>query len=384
VALGSGSLIRFGEEAIMGSLSGVRVSGPLAPVADGFRSELVRRGYSPFVAVGHMQLLRHLSGWLGEGRDLVLPLSFGEIEGYLGARREAGYRRFLTVRSARPLLEFLRRQGVVDASGSRDAVPADEATALLVRFAEYLRAERGLAEVTIERPVWLARQILVAWEQAGRAELRDLTAADVTAFVLDSSRAGNGSVSGVVTALRSLLRFLHLAGVIDHPLAAAVPALASWKLAGLPKAVPAQQVTAMLAACNRDSVVGRRDGAILTLLARLGLRAGEVAGLGLDDLDWRSGEITVRGKGNRSERLPLPSDVGAALATYLTDGHPGTMAAQGRVFARLRAPHGPLTRGAVTQIVFRAADRAGLEPFFAHRLRHTARCDCSTPEWTAP
>jgi len=345
----------------------------LASFAEDFRRELVQRGYSPFVAVGHMQLLRHLSGWLDAVSDVGLPLTLGDVEGYLDARRGAGYRRFLTVRSARPLLEFLQQRGVVvDVSGSKDAVPGNALSVLLVGFSDYLRVERGLAEVTIERRVWLARGILSAWERAGRSDLRDLTAADVTAFVLDSSRTGSGSVSSVVTALRSLLGFLHLAGVIDRPLVAAVPSLASWKLAGLPKAVPSQQVTAMLSACDRDSVMGRRDAAVLTLLARLGLRAGEVAGLRLDDLDWRRGEITVRGKGNRSERLPLPVDVGEVLAAYLADGHPGRAAAQGRVFARLRAPHGPLTRGAVTHVVFRAADRAGLEPFFAHRLRHTA------------
>jgi site-specific recombinase XerD len=294
------------------------------------------------------------------------------LDSYLRARRRTGYRSFLTVRAVGPLVDYLDRQALVQDSGGQDGATESAVDNLLVGFAEYLRVERGLADVTIERRVFLARRILSAWEHGGPADLRDLTAGDVTAFVLDSSRTSNGCVSGVVTALRSLLRYLHLAGVIDRPLAAAVPAMASWKLAGLPKALPVCQVTALLASCDRDSVVGRRDVAIVTILARLGLRAGEVASLRLDDIDWRSGEIMVHGKGNRSERLPLPFDVGDVLVAYLTGGHPGAAAAGDRVFARVRAPHGRLTRGAVTQVVARAAQRAGFEPFYAHRLRHTA------------
>lgn len=314
----------------------------------------------------------HLSGWLGTRRGAVLPLTASGAGRYLLARRGAGYRSFLTLRAVGPLLDYLRRQGLVQDTGGQDGAAEGGAEGLLIGFAEYLRVERVLAEVTIERRIFLARRILSAWEQGGRADLRDLTAGDVTAFVLDSSRADNGSVSSVVTALRSLLRYLHLTGVIDRPLAAAVPSLASWKLAGLPKAVAVEQVSALLASCDRDGVVGRRDAAIVTVLARLGLRAGEAAALRLDDVDWRSGEIMVRGKGSRSERLPLPFDVGEVLVAYLTGGHPGAAACRNRVFARVRAPHGPLTRGAVTQVVARAAQRAGFEPFYAHRLRHTA------------
>ncbi len=356
----------------MRDLSRVRVAGPLAPSAEGFRRELQERGYSPFTAVRYLQLLSHLSGWLGGRRGAVLPLTAAGVDRYLRARRGAGYRSFLTVRASGPLLDYLRRQGLVQAAGGKDAAAEGAADGLLMRFAEYLRVERGLADVTIERRVLLAERILSAWQRGGRADLRALTAGDVTAFVLERSRTHEGSVSGVVTALRSLLRFLHVAGVIDRPLASAVPQLASWKLAGLPKAVPAEQVSALLASCDRDSVVGRRDAAIVTVLVRLGLRAGEVACLRLADVDWRSGQITVRGKGNRSERLPLPCDVGGVLVAYLTGGHPGAAAAGDRVFARVRAPHGPLTRGAVTQVVARAAGRAGFEPFYAHRLRHTA------------
>lgn len=127
----------------------------------------------------------------------------------------------------------------------------------------------------------------------------------------------------------------------------------------------------LLGSCDRATVAGRRDFAMLVLLARLGLRSGEVAALGLDDIDWRAGEIVVRGKGPRLERLPLPADVGEAIADYLRHGRPST--AHGRTaFVRVVAPHGALTSGGVTQAVFAASRRACIGPVFAHRLRHSA------------
>lgn len=141
--------------------------------------------------------------------------------------------------------------------------------------------------------------------------------------------------------------------------------------AGLPKGLEPEQLRRLLASPDRRTPTGRRDYAILVLLSRLGLRAGEVAALGLDDIDWRSGEIVVNGKGNRTERLPLPADVGAAVAGYLRHGRPATSDAR-TVFVRVHAPHRVLTSGAVTQAVFGAAQRAGLGRIHAHRLRHTA------------
>ena len=150
-----------------------------------------------------------------------------------------------------------------------------------------------------------------------------------------------------------------------------MPTAANWKLSGLPRHLTQEEAARILDSCDLATVTGRRDRAVLLLLARMGLRAGEAAGLRLDDIDWRAGEITVQGKGNRHERLPLPPDVGEALAAYLRDGRPAR--AHGReVFAGVRAPHRPLTRGAVTQIAASASQRCGLGTVFAHRLRHTA------------
>lgn len=179
-----------------------------------------------------------------------------------------------------------------------------------------------------------------------------------------------GSAKLIVCALRSLLRWLHLSGQVPTPLAAAVPAVAGWKLSSLPKGLESGQLARLLGGCDRRMPTGRRDYAVMLLLSRLGLRAGEVARLGLDDIDWRRGEITVTGKGNRSEKLPLPADVGKAITAYLRDGRPS--AAEGRsVFVRVHAPLQGLTTGGITMIVFDAAQRAGLPKMHAHRLRHT-------------
>jgi integrase len=199
-----------------------------------------------------------------------------------------------------------------------------------------------------------------------------MTAADVTEFVLAAcpGRAA-GSAKLIVCALRSLLRWLHLTGVAPASLSIAVPSVAGWRLSGLPRGLEPAQLRRLLAACDRRTATGRRDYAIMLLLARLGLRAGEVARLELEDIDWRRGELAVLGKGNRAERLPLPADVGAAIAAYLRRGRPAT--AQWRsVFVRVHAPRRALTTGGVTMVVFDAAQRAGLGKIHAHRLRHTA------------
>lgn len=175
----------------------------------------------------------------------------------------------------------------------------------------------------------------------------------------------------LVTALRSVLGFLVLEGLAEPGLPAAVPAVAGWRDGGLPRALPAGQVAGLLAACDLGTATGLRDFAVLTLLARMGLRACEVAALELDDIGWRAGEVMIRGKGRRDELLPLPSDAGEALAGYLRAGRPAGSASR-RVFLASRAPLRGLSAGAVGQIAGRACVRAGLDPAGAHRLRHTA------------
>jgi integrase/recombinase XerD len=246
--------------------------------------------------------------------------------------------------------------------------------ALLESYRGYLTGERGLASQTIRCYLPHARVFLAALPDPLDAGLRNLRAEQVTTFVLHACRGRNtGSAKAVVTALRSLLRFLHVAGHVQVPLAAAAPTVAGWRLTWLPRGLTAAQVTSLLDSCGLDTVVGRRDYAILVLLARLGLRTVEVAALELDDVDWRSGELVIRGKGNRVEALPLPVAAGQALAGYLTGGRP--VGASRRLFLTVCAPQTGLSAAGVQGRVARACARAGLPRLGAHRLRHALATD---------
>ncbi|MEO7836501.1 MAG: tyrosine-type recombinase/integrase, partial [Acidimicrobiales bacterium] len=172
-----------------------------------------------------------------------------------------------------------------------------------------------------------------------------------------------------VCALRSFLRFLHVAGMTERPLAEAVPSVADRRRASIPRHLDPGVVAALIAGCDTTTAMGRRDAAILGVLARLGLRAGEVASLCLEDLDWRAGEIVVAGKGRRVERMPLPSEMGEAIVAYLVDGRPDS--AGRNVFLGVDAPHAPLSRGGVKSVVYHACDRVGFARVGPHRLRHT-------------
>jgi integrase/recombinase XerD len=348
----------------------VQVGGPLAPFVEGFRARLELLGYAREPRVVHLELMGQLSHWLDERGLDGSALSLEAVEEFVLDRRAAGHRNARSVRSLRPLSEYLREIGAAPPPVRQQV--AGPVEALLADYARYLVHERGLAAVTVQRSTDLVRPFLADQIRTAGPGLEALSAAEVIAFMLARSESASpATVQRTGTALRSLLRFLHLEGLIDNSLVGAVPTAANWKLAGLPKYLPGEQVAALLASCDRGTPVGRRDLAILTLLARLGLRAAEVAGLRLEDIDWQRGEITVHGKGNRHERLPLPADVGEVVVAYLSGSRP--VAATGReVFVGTRAPHRALTRGAVTQVVARASHRCGLGTIYAHRLRHTA------------
>ena len=253
------------------------------------------------------------------------------------------------------------------------ATPMPSSTELLLAgYRRYLLDVRGLVATSARGYVDMVRPF-VETRVGGCGELDwvNLSPGNVIRFVRSACRGRCvGSAKLAVTALRSLLGYLHVEGVLARPLGAVIPAVAGWKLSGMPRALERGEVKRLLAACDRRTSSGRRDFAMLMVLVRLGLRAGEVRSLHLEDIDWRAGELLVRGKGHRIERLPLPAEVGEAVAAYLERGRPVT--AQGRtVFVRTRAPHCPLSAGGVTQAVVAAASRAGLGRVSAHRLRHT-------------
>jgi integrase/recombinase XerD len=216
----------------------------------------------------------------------------------------------------------------------------------------------------------VARRFVAHVPAGTPGELEALTAAAVTGFILSvSQRRSVGEAKAVSTRLRSFLRYLEIEGLIRPGLLAAVPSVAGWQLTGLPRAVSAADVGRLLGSCDRHRPAGRRDFAILTVLARLGLRAGEVAALRLGDIDWRAGELTVHGKAGRHDRLPLTQEVGEAIVGWLQDGRPRCTSAA--VFTRVLAPHRGLSDRAVSVVVRQACVRAGLPPMGSHRLRHT-------------
>ena len=365
--------------------SRVRVPGPLAPFAAGFVDELARQGYTPLSARNQMWLMAHLSRWLtSEGLGLG-ELHMAVVDRFTCARRTTGRRRLGSIKATRPMLAYLRELGVAPTPPALE--PIGPVEGMLERYRIYLTVERGLGNETARGYVDSVRSFL-----HGRVlpdglalDLGRLCAGDVISFVVARCpRQGRSAAKLTATALRSLLGFLHVTGMIERSLVSAVPSVAYRRLAGLPKGLEPGLVQRLLASCDNSTPNGCRDFAVMTMLVRLGMRAGEVAKLRLEDIDWRVGEIVVRGKANCTERLPLPTDVGEAVATYLRRGRPAS--ADGRtVFVRIKAPHRALTTGGVTQIVAAAARRAGLGRMHAHRLRHTAatqmlRAGASLPE----
>ena len=345
---------------------GVLVTGPLEGVAVRFEDELVRRGFRRKSLMNQLRLLANLSRWLqAQGID-ARSLMPEQVEAFLVERRRS-HTGLFSRKALGPMLVWLAGEGVIGQEAAVVPVAADPVE--LIGFGEYLRQERRLADSTIAANMARARRFWAGYVPADGVGA--LTAVEVTRALLDEGASRRPvSVKAFGYTLRSLLRFFFITGITDHDLSAATLVIRHPQPSRLPVGASGGDVTALLAGCDRDTSAGLRDYAVLLLLARLGLRAVEVARLRLDDIDWRGGELLVRGKGNRDERLPLPHEVGEAIVAYLQGARP-TDARFREVFAAVRAPRRPLTREAVGGIVERGCDRAGLERFGAHRLRHT-------------
>lgn len=347
--------------------SRVRVSGPLAGFAAGFGDELIKRGYPPERAARHVGLLAGLSRWLdqqGLGADEVTE---GRVDQFLEFRRAEGYAEVPSQAWAMTLLGWVPGLAVA-AAAAPTPTPVEE---MVEEYRRYLVHDRGLAPATVRAYIGVAQEFLSGVVGCGGLDLGALTAGDVRAYVVrECGRRRVGAAQVLVTGLRSLLRFLSVKGFTPHPLAAAVPAASGMRGGALPRALRPEVVAALLASCDSSTLAGRRAFAVLTVLARLGLRAGEVAGLDLDDIDWHRGELVVRGKGGRSDRLPLPIDVGEALVAYLGGDRPHVSCRS--VFLKVHAPITGMSSSSVSELVRRACRRAGMPVVSAHRLRHSA------------
>lgn len=350
--------------------SGVRFTGPLAPFAADLRAELAGLGYATSSATSQLQLAAHLSRWLEEHGLGLADLSGTVLEQFLADRR-GDHRSLCSLQALGPTLGYLRRTGRAPAA-VEPTLPVAHDEEALVSFADYLLRERSVTVPVAQAYLrWVrpfVRQIPMV---QGELSFADLDTAQVSRFLtrhLPGLSLKNAQMTA--TSLRSFLRFLHVEGLVAVDLAAAVPPFAFRRQSGLPEPLTPQQVQALIGACDPCRPVGRRDLAVIACLLRLGLRCGEVAALRLDDLNWTDGTITVHGKGNRVDVMPLPVDVGRALVAYLRAGRPST--GQRVVFLTAVAPVTPLSRSSISCIVGRAAQRAGLGTIHAHRLRHTA------------
>ena len=342
------------------------VPGPLEQYAPGFRSWLLDKGYTPLTTVPQLQLMAHVSRWLERERLTAAGLTGQEAARFLATRRAAGRPRHPA--GLRPLLDYLRGLGAIPPEPPEP--PQDAASVLIAEFAEYLRSERGLAPMTVGAYSSRAARFLARYAPDGDPAV--IAPGDVTSAVLaDASGLSAGAGQHLACALRAFLRYCHVRGLVSADVSAAALAVTGRRTTMLPRGLEPGTIAALLAACDRDEPAGRRDYAVI-LLARLGLRAGEAARLRLDDVNWRVGEIGIRGKGGQYDVLPLPADAGAAIAAWLRDGRRTVSFRE--VFTTVTAPTRPLTREAVGWIVRRTCVRAGLEPFGPHRLRHSAAC----------
>jgi site-specific recombinase XerD len=348
----------------------VRFTGPLVPYAPALASELAALGYTRTSAAAQLQLAAHLSRWL-EGRGAGARDLTPEMIGCFMLERRRSHASLHTPRALAPAVGLLRQLGVVPlaAPATVSTAPAD---VLLEKFGRYLADRRALTGPVVTAYLHWARPFTAEVLCAGGADRAgEVTAAEVARFLAVRLPAmSRKSAQMTACAIRSLLRFLHAEAVMPADLTGVVLPVASWRLAGLPRALPAGQVAALLAACDTTRPAGRRDRAIILLMCRLGLRCAEVAGLLLEDVDWPGGTITVRGKAGRTDRMPLPADAGQALVAYLTAGRPGGDARA--VFVTAKAPFTGLGRSSISCVVGRAANRAGLGTVHGHRLRHSA------------
>jgi integrase/recombinase XerD len=347
------------------------IRGPLAPFADGYREVLRERGYAPLSIVSELRRAARFSRWLEAGGLTVAEVNEACVEEFFEWQRANWrHRKSWSRPGLRCLLDVLRGLGVLAAE--EPAVPSSPTDVLLARFECYLLAERGLAAGTVKLYLRSARRFVESLPpDRGIAEL---AAGDVTAAVLRESEVGSVSAArNFVSGLRWLLRFCFIEGLVGSDLSRAALLARGRSSSPLPRGISRADARALLGSCDRRHALGRRDYAILITLLRLGLRRGEVAGLRLDDIDWRAGELVVVGKGARQERLPLPADVGQAIAAYLRRGRP--QSSRREVFLRSKAPYDPIASGTVASTVRRSCRRAGIAEFGSHRLRHTAACE---------
>jgi site-specific recombinase XerD len=347
------------------------LEGPLSAHIAAFAQCARDQGYARASRYRQVLLAAGFSRWLGQQTITVRHVAAEHAARYLRSRARRVQIHRGDRAALRQFLDFLRRRGVLRAEkvSPPRSTPIEQT---VQAFAQYLRGDRALVRATVVNYVPFIRRFLVDRFGGDPVRLSRLQARDVMGFVQrQAPRLHLKSAKLLTTALRSFLRYARARGAVTQDLAAAVPTVANWSMSSIPRAIPAASVRQLLASIDRRTARGRRDYAILLLLARLGVRASEVVYLELDDLDWETGQITVRGKRGTRAALPLPADVGEAIAAYLRYGRPRS--ACRRLFLRARAPLGGFAGpSAIAGIVRGALERAGINAPTkgAHQFRH--------------
>jgi integrase/recombinase XerD len=347
------------------------LEGPLSTYIPGFAQWTREGGYTFSSRQQKVHFAACFSRWLGRQAISVRQVSPEHAARYQRSRARPVQIRRGDAATLRQLFDFLHRQGVLP----EEKIPPSRLTPIeqiVQAFEGYLRKERSLSEVSVVRYVLFVREFLAHRFGEGPVRLSRLCAGDVVRFVRRQALRLHLKTAKLLTsALRSFLHYVRYRGEITQDLAAAVPTVANWSMPSIPRAIPADAVRHLLASINRRTATGRRDYAILLLLARLGLRAGEVVRLELEDIDWNAGSLTVPGKGGQRSVLPLPADVGSAIATYLRHGRPQSSCRQ--VFLRTKAPIRSLHSSvAISSLVRNNLARAGIQASTkgAHQFRH--------------
>jgi len=345
--------------------------GPLGAHLDDFANLLLRQGYTRSAGRDKLRVVLQLNQWL-EARQLQLQgLDEKRMRAFQTGRRRQRRSAHSEVSTLALLLDSLRCAHVIPPA----VQPAtrDPLGLLIGDYEQFLQHERGLSLKTLAHRIPIVRHFLSVQFKSGLVRPNRLRAQHISHYILREARNQRQDRAQLITGtLRSFLDFLWQRGRLTSQLSTAVPAVSSCWVSELPRSLNADQVEQLLKSCNRTKLCEQRDYAVLLLLSRLGLRAHEVAGLNLEDINWAAGEMRIRGKGGREDRLPLPQDVGRGLTAYLKHGRP--TCSSRRVFVRLSAPHegfaGPST---ISWVVRRALARAGItsESKGAHQLRHS-------------
>jgi site-specific recombinase XerD len=347
------------------------LEGPLATQIAAFATYAREEGYALQSRYRRVLLAAGFSRWLGQQAVRLQRVSSEHPKRYLRSRARRVQVHKGDAAALRQFLGFLRRHGVIRAEtvSPRRLTPVEQEARA---FEYYLRNERALARATCVNYVPFVRGFLIDRFGGGPVALSRLCAGDVVRFVQrQAPRLHLKRAKLLTTAMRSFLRYARYRGEVTRDLAAAVPVVANWSMSSIPRAIGVDQVRQLLASIDRRTAMGRRDYAIVLLLARLGLRSGEVAFLELHDIDWDAGEVSVRGKGGPRTALPLPAEVGEAIAAYLRQGRPHSTSR--RVFLRSKAPvRGFLSQCAIGSIIRHVLQRTGIQAptTGAHQFRH--------------